>query len=63
MKKYSSINSKTLGKLLKRYKLTTRGKKKISKAAQKKSTHQSVSSRLARKIDLKKSIANKNKQL
>ena len=46
MKKYSSINSKTLGKLLKRYKLTTRGKKKISKAAQKATDAKSANDKL-----------------
>ena len=61
MKSYSSINSKTLWKLLKRYKLTTRGKKEIIKAAQKRSTHYSNLKRLARKIVFKESITNKNK--
>ncbi len=36
MKSSSSINSKTLGKLLKKYKLTARGKKEILKAAKNK---------------------------
>ena len=63
MKSYSSMNSKTLGKLLKRYKLSTRGKKGILKAAVKRSTHFSNLIRLARKIEFKESITNKNKQL
>ena len=63
MKSYSSINSKTLGKLLKTYKLTSRGREEILKAAHKRSTHHSILSRLARKIEFKESITNKNKQL
>ena len=63
VKSYSSINSKTMGKLLKRYKLTTRAKEEILKAAQKRSTHHSILRRLATKIEFKESIANKNKHL
>ena len=61
MTSYSSINSKTLGKLLKRYKLTARGKKEILKAAKIRSTTWSGLNRLARKIEFKESIKNKNK--
>ena len=59
MKNYSSINSKTLGKLLNRYKLTTIGKQQILKVAQKISTNRTILSRLARKIEFKESITNK----
>ena len=54
-----SINSISLGKLLKRYKLTLKGKQEIIKAAQKKYTTWSSLNRLARKIEFKES--NKNK--
>tara|TARA_S200000501_G_C20302136_1_gene516290 strand:- start:257 stop:442 length:186 start_codon:yes stop_codon:yes gene_type:complete len=56
-----SINSKALGKLLKRYKLTTRGKQEIVKTAKIRSTTWSGLKRLARKIEFKESIVNKNK--
>ena len=59
MKSDSSINSKALGKLLKRYKLTTRGKQEISKTAKIRSTTWSGLNRLARKIEFKESIINK----
>ena len=62
MKSYSSINSKTLEKLLKRYKLTARGKQEIIKAAQKRSKTFSGLNKLARKIEFKESITNKSKQ-
>ena len=61
MKSYSSINSKTLGKLLKRYKLTARGKEEILKAAKIRFITWSSLNRLARKIEFKGSITNKNK--
>ena len=61
MKSYSSINSEILGKLLKRYKLTSRGKEEILKAAKIRSTTWSSLNRLARKIEFKGSITNKNK--
>ena len=48
-----SINSIALGKLLKRYKLTSKGKQEIIKAAQKKYSTWSGLSRLARKIMFK----------
>ena len=63
MESYSSINLKTLRKLLKRYKLTKKGKDEILGAAQKRSIDHSILSRLARKIELKELITNKNKQL
>ena len=61
MKSYISINSKTLGKLLKRYKFIINEKQEIIKAAQNKSKTFSSSKRLAIKIDFKESITNKNK--
>ena len=61
MKSYSSINTKTLGKLLKRYKLTARGKEEILKAAKIRFITWSGSIRLARRIEFKGSITNKNK--
>ena len=63
MKSYSSINSKTIGKLLKRIILKTKGKEEILRAAQKRSKDHSILSRLAIKIELKELIRNKNKQL
>ena len=57
-----SIKSKILGKLFKRYKLTTRGKQEIVKTANIRSTTWPGLNRLARKIEFKESIANKNKQ-
>ena len=63
MKKYSSINSKTLGKLLKRYKLTTRGKQEIIRAIQKRSITSPSLNKISRKIDFKETIPDKNKQL
>ena len=56
-----SIKSKILGKLFKRYKLTTRGKQEIIKTAKIRSTTWSGLNRLARKILFKESITNKNK--
>ena len=61
MKSYSSINSKNVGKLLKRYKLTIRGKEEILKAVKIRSITRSGLNRLARKIVFKESITNKNK--
>ena len=58
-----SIKSKILGKLFKRHKLTKRGKQEIIKTAKIRSTTWSFLNRLARKIEFKESIANKNKQL
>ena len=56
-----SLNSIALGKLLKRYKLTTKGKQEITKAAQKKYSTWSSLNRLARKIVFKESNINKKK--
>ena len=61
MNSYISINSKILGKLFKRYKLSTRGKQEIVKTAKIRSTTWSGLNRLARKIEFKESITNKNK--
>ena len=63
MKSYSSINSKTLGKLLKSYKLITRGKEEILKAVPKRFKHHFIMSRLPITIEFQESITNKNKQL
>ena len=56
-----SIKSIALGKLLKRYKLTSKGKQEIIKAAQKKYSTWSGLNRLARKIVFKESNIIKNK--
>ena len=61
MNSFISINSKILGKLFKRYKLSTRGKQEIVKTAKIRSTSWSGLNRLARKIEFKESITNKNK--
>ena len=63
MKNNSSINSKTLAKLLKRNKLTSIGKMGILKTAEKRSAYLSILNRLSRKIKFKESFTNKNKQL
>ena len=60
MNSYFSKKSKILGKLFKRYKLTTRGKQEITKKAKIRSTPWSGLNRLARKIEFKESITNKN---
>ena len=62
MNKCISLNSEILGKLFKRYKLTTRGMQEIIKKAKIRSTTWSGLNRLAKKIELKKSITTKNKQ-
>ena len=54
-----SIKSKILGKLFKRYKLTTRGKQEILKTAKIRFITWSDLNRLARKIKFKESIINK----
>ena len=59
MNTFISINSITLGKLFKKYKLTSKGKQEIIKAAQKRYSTWSSLNRLARKIEFKES--NKNK--
>ena len=63
MNTFISINSIALGKLLKKYKLTSKGKQEIIKADQKRYSAWSRLNRLARKIVFKKSSMNKNKQL
>ena len=55
------INSIALVKLLKRYKLTFKGKQEIIKAAQIRSLTQSGFNRLAKKIVFKESNINKKK--
>ena len=59
MKTCISTDSIALGKLLKRYKLTLKGKQEIIKAAQKRNSTWSSLNRLARKIEFKE--LNKNK--
>ena len=61
MKNYSSINSKKLGKLLKRYKLTIKGKVEILKAVKIRSITGPGLNRIARKIEYEWSTTNKNK--
>jgi hypothetical protein len=56
-----SLNSIALVKLLKRYKLTSKGKQEIIKAAQKRYLTWFSLNRLARKIVFKESNINKNK--
>ena len=56
-----SIKSIALRKLLKRYKLTSKGKQEIIKAAQKKYSTWSGLNRLARKIVFKESNITVNK--
>ena len=58
-----SINSITLEKFLKRYKLTSRGKQQIIKAALKRASTRSGLNRIDRKFESKESIKNKNKHL
>ena len=55
-----SINSISLGKLLKIYKLTSKGKQEIIKEAQKRYSTCSGLNRIARKIKFKESNINKN---
>ena len=56
-----SINSIALGILLKRYKLTSKGKQEIIKVAQEKYSTWSGLNRLARKIMFKESKITTNK--
>ena len=55
MNRLTFVNSKTLGKFLIRYKLTSSGKHQIIKEAKKKSLTWSGLNRLARKIQFKES--------
>ncbi len=61
MNTYISLNSIALGKLLKRYKLTSKGTQEIIKAAQKRYSTWSSLNRLARKIVFTESITNKKR--
>ncbi len=61
MNTYISINLIALGKLLKIYKVTSKGKQEIIKAAQKKYSKWSDLNRLARKILFKESNFTTNK--
>ncbi len=63
MKSDSSINSIALRKLLKRYKLTSKGKQEIIKAAQKNYSTWSGLNRLARETVFKESNIFTNKKL
>ena len=56
-----SLNSIVLGKLFKRYKLTSKGKKEIKKVVQKRYSTWYGLNRFARKIVFKESNKNKNK--
>ena len=57
------INSISQEKLLKRYKLITRKKQEISKAAKKRSATWSFLNRFFRKIEFKELITNINKEI
>ena len=57
----NSLNSLALAKLLKRYKLTSKGKQEIIKEAEKRDSTWSILNRLARRIVFKESSINKNK--
>ena len=61
MNTYISLNSIAVGKLLKRYKLTSKGKQEIIKVSQKKYSTWSGLNRLARKIMFKESKVTTNK--
>tara|TARA_B100001093_G_scaffold177537_1_gene170160 strand:+ start:508 stop:699 length:192 start_codon:yes stop_codon:yes gene_type:complete len=63
VKSDSSINSIALRKLLKRYKLTSKGKQEIIKAAQKNYSTWSGLNRLARETVFKESNIFTNKKL
>ena len=58
-----SINSIALGKSLKRYEFTSKGKERIIKVANNRYLTWSELYRLARKIEFKDSKINKNKKL
>ena len=61
MNTFISINSIVLGKFFKKYKLTSKGKQEIIKAAQKRYSTLSGLNRLARKIVFKESNIKKKK--
>ena len=58
----NSINSIALGKLLKKYNLTPKNKQKVILLAQRKTATWSGLNRLARKLELKQSVANQQQQ-
>ncbi len=58
----NSINSITLGKLLKKYNLTPKNKQKVILLAQRKTATWSGLNRLARKLEFKQSVANQQQQ-
>ena len=58
----NSINSIALGKLLKKYNLTTKNKQKVILLVQRKTATWSGLNRLARKLEFKKSVANQQQQ-
>ena len=58
----NSINSIALGKLLKKYNLTPKNKKKVILLAQRKTATWSGLNRLARKLEFKQSVANQQQQ-
>ena len=55
----NSINSIALGKLLKKYNLTPKNKQQVILLAQRKTATWSALHRLARKLEFKQSVANK----
>ena len=57
MNPYNSANSKKLGKLLKRFKLTPKNKQKIIQEALKDYSTWSLLERLARNLEFKNSLA------
>ena len=58
----NSINSIALGKLLKKYNLTSKNKQKVILLAQRKTATWSGLNRLARKLEFKQSVANQQQQ-
>ena len=58
----NSINSLSLGKLLKKYNLTPKNKQQVILLAQRKTATWSGLNRLARKLEFKQSVANQQQQ-
>ena len=58
----NSINSIALGKLLRKYNLTPKNKQKVILLAQRKTATWFGLNRLARKLELKQSVANQQQQ-
>ena len=58
----NSINSIALGKLLKKYNLTSKNKQKVILLAQRKTATWSGLNRLARKLEFKQLVANQEQQ-